>query len=397
VKAKKPLTDRGIAALQAAPAGKRVLVWDATVPGFAVRVTDNRSKTFVLVTRYPGDQHTTPRAIGTVGKISLAAARTKAGQWLELIADGIDPKTQAEEAKANTLRAVAENYLKRHATLRSIDQREDHFERLIYPRLGDRPIADIRRSEIVGLLDKIEDENGATTADRVLATLRKMMNWHATRDDEFRSPIVRGMARTNGKDRVRKRVLSDDELRVIWRVADQHTGIYDYLLQFILLTATRRGEASDMNRRELRGNEWIIPAERYKTKLPHLIPLSKAAQGLLAKIPVIGEALVFTTDGNVPFSGFSKAKAAFEARLPQPIPHWTPHDLRRTARTLMSRAGVLADHAERCLGHVVPGIRGVYDHHEFVEEKRQAFEALAGQIERIVNPRENVVALRGAQ
>jgi hypothetical protein len=61
------------------------------------------------------------------------------------------------------------------------------------------------------------------------------------------------------------------------------------------------------------------------------------------------------------------------------------------------RAGVLSDHAERCLGHVIPGIRGVYDLHEFVEEKRLAFEALAGQIDRIVNPRENVVALRGAQ
>jgi integrase len=219
------------------------------------------------------------------------------------------------------------------------------------------------------------------------------------------------MARTKPKDLARKRVLSDDELRIIWRVADRHEAnganlVYDYLLQFILLTATRLREASNMNRSEVTGAHWVIPAARYKTKLPHLIPLSASAQPLLASMPIIGKAgWVFTTDGDVAFSGFSKAKAGFDERVlaelrksdpkAEPLPHWTPHDLRRTARTLMSRAGVPADHAERCLGHVLPGIRGTYDLHEYAQEKRQAFEALAAQVERIVNPRENVVQLRG--
>jgi hypothetical protein len=68
------------------------------------------------------------------------------------------------------------------------------------------------------------------------------------------------------------------------------------------------------------------------------------------------------------------------------------HDLRRTARSLMSRAGVLSDHAERAIGHVIGGVRGIYDLHEFYSEKRAAFEALASQIDRIVNPpTENVL------
>jgi integrase len=75
---------------------------------------------------------------------------------------------------------------------------------------------------------------------------------------------------------------------------------------------------------------------------------------------------------------------------------WTLHDLRRTARSLMSRAGVPSDHAERSLGHVMLGVRGIYDRHEYLQEKRHAFEALAGQIEHIVNPQRNVVPLRGA-
>jgi integrase len=416
MKPKKPLTDRAITTLKPAPEGKRLLVWDATIPGFAVRITDSGSKTFVLVTRYPGDKHPSPRAIGTVGAISLATARKRAGEWLEQIADGIDPKKAAEQAKAkaetSTLRAVAENYLAREGKgLRTADQRRDHLERLIYPRLGDRPIAEIKRSEIVGLLDRIEDHNGATQADRVLATLRKMMNWYASRDDDFRSPIVRGMARTKPKDLARKRILSDDELRTVWAVAQGHETngaglVYNYLLQFILLTATRLREASNMSHSEVSGSDWVIPAERYKTKLPHLIPLSASAQALLASIPTVG-GWVFTTNGDVAFSGYSKAKVAFDERVlaelrianpkAEPLPHWTPHDLRRTARTLMSRAGVSADHAERCLGHVLPGIRGTYDLHEYATEKRQAFEALAAQVDRIVNPRENVVPLRGAQ
>jgi integrase len=80
------------------------------------------------------------------------------------------------------------------------------------------------------------------------------------------------------------------------------------------------------------------------------------------------------------------------------LPRWTLHDLRRTARSLMSRASVPSDHAERCLGHVLPGIRGTYDRHEYLAEKRHAFAALAALVERIVNPpTANVVALRAGK
>ena len=125
-------------------------------------------------------------------------------------------------------------------------------------------------------------------------------------------------------------------------------------------------------------------------------PLSAAAQAELAKLPHIGKlGFVFTTGGDSPIGGFSKFKQRFDVACG--VTGWTLHDLRRTARSLMSRAGVSSDHAERCLGHVMLGVRGTYDRHEYHEEKRHAFEALAAQIERIVNPQENVVPLRGAQ
>jgi integrase len=111
--------------------------------------------------------------------------------------------------------------------------------------------------------------------------------------------------------------------------------------------------------------------------------------------------LVFTTDGKRPLGGFSKFKRAFDAKVltelrkensAAELPRWTLHDLRRTARSLMSRAGVPSDHAERCLGHVLPGIRGTYDRHEYINEKRHAFEALASLVDLIaIPPASNVV------
>ena len=120
--------------------------------------------------------------------------------------------------------------------------------------------------------------------------------------------------------------------------------------------------------------------------------MSAEARKVLASIQRIdGVPYIFTT-GDRPISGFSKFKEAFNRECG--ITGWTLHDLRRTGRSLMSRAGVDSDHAERCLGHVIAGVRGTYDRHAYYAEKKQAFEALASQIERIINPQPNVVPMR---
>jgi len=229
-------------------------------------------------------------------------------------------------------------------------------------------------------------------ADRTLALIRKIMNWYATRSDDFRSPIVRGMARVKGKERARERTLTDDELRAIWRAADATEGPFGRLVQFLLLTAARRNEAAQMKRSELSGAEWTLPAARNKTKVDLVRPLSAAARSVLELVPALaGCDYVFSTDARNPISGFSRFKQRIDKACG--VTGWTLHDLRRTARSLMSRAGVNSDHAERCLGHVITGVRGTYDRHEYADEKQRAYEALAGQIDRVVNPRDNVIAL----
>jgi integrase len=400
MKPKKPLTDRAIASARAAEPGKRRMVWDAIVPGLALRVTDRGAKSFVLVTRYPGSANPTARALGAYGAISLEAARLKAREWLGLIGNGIDPEAYAVERAAQTFRAIATEYLARKAQHhRSRDWVEAALVRLVYPTFGPRPIDAIGRGDIVRLLDEIEDERGPVMANRTLGIINRIMNWHATRSDTFRSPIVRGMARA--QEQARSRVLTDDELRALWRATDRGAdtplarfhassaqSVFGRLVRFILLTATRRNEAAMAKRSEIAGAEWTIPAARYKTKHDHVVPLSRAAQ---ACIPPGGDSWLFTTNGRDAIGNYTWNKTALDEV--SGVTDWRLHDLRRTARTLLSRAGVASDHAERCLGHVIGGVRGVYDRHEYLEEKARAFEALAAQIERIVNPQENVVAM----
>jgi integrase len=207
------------------------------------------------------------------------------------------------------------------------------------------------------------------------------------------------MARTKNSERARTRMLNDDEIRDVWKALDvaEVPSPFPALVRMLLLTAQRRQEIADVTWPEIEGDTWLIPGKRYKTGLPNAVPLTKAARGLLGEP---GTGFVFSTDGGRrPFSGFSKAKRALNAAIDdlrkqegrKSMPAWVLHDLRRTARSLMSRAGVPADHAERVLGHVIPGVRGTYDRHAYEVEKRDALERLAALVERILNPTETVV------
>jgi integrase len=236
------------------------------------------------------------------------------------------------------------------------------------------------------LLDRIEDERGPVMASRTLSIINRVMNFHASRSDDFRSPIVKGMAR--GSEQSRSRTLTDDELRAIWKAAADYP-VYGTLLRFILLTATRRNEAGQMKWAELTDRDWVIPAARYKTNLDHVIPLSAMA---LSVLPERNGEFVFSANGRQAIGGYGRHKQVIDEA--SGVSGWVMHDLRRSARSLLSRAGVPTDHAERCLGHVIGGVRGVYDRHEYYDEKAKAFEALAAQVQRIIDPQENVVAIR---
>jgi integrase len=197
---------------------------------------------------------------------------------------------------------------------------------------------------------------------------------------------VRGMARIKPEEHQRERVLSDDELRAIWMVAEERaTDPFAALVQFLLLTGARRSEAARLPRSgEIRDGDWTLPARRNKVKLDLVRPLSAAARELLESLPEIDGCKYYFSHGKQPIATFSQSKEGFDEACG--VSGWTLHDLRRTARTLMSRAGVSPDHAEHCLGHLMPNIRKNYDKHKFYEEKKRAFEALAALIDRTAHP-----------
>jgi integrase len=202
---------------------------------------------------------------------------------------------------------------------------------------------------------------------------------------------------TNGRDRT----LDDSELRDLFaalEIMKDAPAFYPAYIKTLLLTAARRTEVAGMHFSEIDGDLWVIPGERYK-RLPkhrgvdHVVPLSRAAREVIGPLNKDGGYIFSSNGGRTPFSGFSKSKAALDRavadiRLSQgrePMPAWGLHDLRRTARTLMTRAGVMPDHAERALGHVIGGIRGTYDRYKFLDEKRDAFERLAALINTIAS------------
>ena len=196
------------------------------------------------------------------------------------------------------MRAICGKYLAREGhKLRTASSREATLRRLVFPEIGNQPIHTLRRSQLVRLLDKIEDENGGRSADIVLAYLSRVFNWHAGRSDEFRTPIVRGMRRRNTKEHARNRILTDDELRSVWQTAD--TGPFGCFVNFLLLTGARRGEAAAMSWKEISCAEWTLPATRNKTKVDLVRPLSAAAQHELSQVPKLaGTDFVFSIDGH---------------------------------------------------------------------------------------------------
>jgi integrase len=372
--------------------------------GFGIRVTAAGARAFVLNYRLRGREYRF--TIGAWPDWPALKAVREARHLRQRVDRGENPlEDRASSSTAITVASVLDDFLARHVRnrnqpLRSADEYESAFNRLVKPRVGKLGIYEVRRSHIIKMLDEIEDANGPVMADRTLAYIRKAFNWYATRDDQFSSPIVRGMARVKPKERARTRVLSDEEIRSIWPVLGQ-LGTYGAFVRMLLLTAQRHGEVARMSHKEIGADGvWTIPAERYKTKRPNFVPLSKAALAIIKSQPKIDDCdYLLPTQAKTPFtrSGKSKAKldkaviAALKMQAQkgasiESIPNWTLHDLRRTAKTLMARAGVRPDISERVLGHVIAGVEGTYDRHSYADEKRDALEKLAAMIERILNP-----------
>jgi integrase len=355
---------------------------DPELPGHYVRVRPTGIKTFVAVARdQSGKQiwHT----IGPSTLYTIEEARGKAREAIKAIREGRDREGP------ETFEAVAENWFKRHVEkekLISAGQVRSCLNRQLIPAWRGRDFTSIRRTDVAKLLDSVEDSNGPVAADTVLAVFSVICNWYATRHEDYSSPIVKGMRRSNPKVRARSRIFNDDEIREVWRVAEAN-GTFGAFVRVALLTAQRREKIVTMRWCDLANDgEWSIPRfEREKGTAGFLV-LPKAALDIINAQPrFASNPYVFAGFGGGCMQGISGRKAQFDAKL-DGVAAWTIHDLRRTAKSLMSRAGVLPHISERVLGHVMGGVEGIYDRHSYREEKANALRLLAGLIENILRP-----------
>jgi integrase len=384
---RKTLTDAYITSLKPKP--KRYAVPDPQLPSFYVRVTPTGAKSFAAVATDPsGKQIWT--TIGTPALYSLDEAREKAREVIKAVRGG-------EGAGLDTFMSVAGQWLKRHVEKNGIRTRaeiERILARYILPKWAGRDFVSIKRSDVTALIDHVEDKHGPRQADCCLTVFSSIANWYASRHDSYSSPLVRGMKRAAGKERQRDRILSDDEIRAVWSALPVGDTFGD-LVKLLLLTGQRREKVVGMKWADVSlDGVWKLPTDKREKGNAGELTLHDLALDILRARPrFTSNPYVFAAArGRDHFSGFSKAKLALDKKLA--LPQWQLHDLRRTSRTLMSRAGVNREHAERVLGHLISGVEGVYDQHRYDVEKTKALKALAGLIEHILKPEPNVMPMR---
>jgi integrase len=214
-------------------------------------------------------------SLGLHGAVTPDQARAIAEQRLDDLAKDRDPATERQRQRTTTVDAVLDNYVARVlGSKRSKAAQVSAFDRLVRPEIGTRSIYDLKRADIARLMDTIEDGSGPVAADRTLAYLRRAFHWQQSRDDDFLSPIIRGMERTSTKELARDRFLTDDEIIAVWKATGNDT--FGAHIRFLLLTGARRDEARLMTWDEIDGADWTLPAARNKVKVELVRPLSKA-------------------------------------------------------------------------------------------------------------------------
>lgn len=413
------LTDAKIKGLRAPDAG-RIEVADKVVSGLRIRVGTSGAKTFILRKRIGGRI-----ANVTVGRFhdqrfTLTDARKKARTLLNDIEGGGDPRAETRRttgAGAGTVRALFDDYKKAKAGKRSISEIERIFNKYVLPEIGDRLADSINRADVTRLIDGVATGGAKPTpvmARAVAAQLSAFYSWAMPRLHRLEVNPCRDAGKPD-KPKARERVLSNDELRALWEVLEGEGMPWGPAVKLLILTGQRRDEVFSADRSEfdLEAKLWTIPGERAKNGKAHLVPLSNAAVAILEAVPVVdGSAKLFPSraDPERGASGFSRALSRIIADMgkamsgdddnPATVEHFTLHDLRRTLATGMQRLGVRLEVTEAVLNHVAGsrgGLVGVYQRHEFLEEKRHALNAWAAEVERIVTAtaRGNVVRING--
>lgn len=415
---KMKLTQRGVDAIQP-PASGRLEIWDTTLPGFGLRVSDRGRKTWVAMYRVGGKLRR--YTLGTYPGMKLTEAREEARRAMGAATEGEDVaaakiaarRAEPDDKIPDTFGRVLDLYEKREGKARkSWPETRRILEKECAAWL-EREVSEITRRDVRDLLDAVVDRGSPVMANRLRAYLGTVFSWAADREIIALSPVV-GVAKP-AQEKSRDRVLTESEIREVWQAAGRQGYPFGSITRLCLLTAQRRGEVASARWSDvdLKTRTWTIPREFTKTDTGHTVPLSDMTIAELKALPRFRHSpLVFpsrskrqatgndvTDAGLTPVSGWSRSKGNLdgfihEARRKaaggadvETMPHWTIHDLRRTAASGMARLGIAPHVIEKILNHssgTISGVASIYNRHGYREEMQAALASWAAEVRRIV-------------
>lgn len=426
------ITDKAIAKLKAEP-GTRLEWADTVVPQLRLRVSQKGAKHWSVVYRVSGAGEGGKKgkmrrmSLGDYPRVTIAKARDGARDALDLAEKGIDPARQrqidAVARNERTFEIIAERFVEEYAKEEQKEWKSTkaYLDNYVVPHWRGRQVEEIKRSDVNALLVKVRAHgikrareraekakkprteeryalSGLSAAREVRKRLRTLFNWAGEVDLVTFNPALVMTTKKKGTKKslaytARRRALSLDELRRVWDAADEIGYRYGRVIQLLILTGQRRSEIANLN------TDWLdmkkkcvtVPPWHYKTNIEHTYPLSAPALAIIEALPsyqglpkkIDQTYYLFPTDkGDRPISGFSKAKLQLDAKIAElgekeglpPLVEWQVRDIRRSVKTEMSRLGVPHLHSEQVLGHVLPGIEGVYDVHDYLAERRAALD-----------------------
>ena len=410
----------------AKPGEKDAFIWDTDIKGFGLKITASRKtadgtekggkKVYIFQDRVKGDTTKTRVTIGEHGTFTADEGRTEADKLRGMFKRGIRPadlkkaaedtaereRREADERERRAFSAVAERYFAARVRKQANGKPVEALIRNVFATLWqDRDIATIARKDVVAVLDEMVADERPGAAREALKRIRPLFGFAVEKEDIPANPAEN--IRLDDKYVPRDRVLSDLELAEVWRAAEVVGYPFGPLVKLLVLTGQRLREVAEARWAEfdLAAGAWTIPAERSKNRKPHIVHLSPQATAILKTLPCTdGSPFILTTTGRAPVSGFSKAKGhldkaiatarakAAEGREVEAMPEWTYHDLRRSFATGGARLGIAMHIVERVLNHVpaaVKGVAKVYQHHEFLPERKATLEAWGRHVEMVVS------------
>jgi integrase len=404
------LTDKFLRALKPDSGGKRRMIWDTGQRNLAVRVSETGKISFVVVRRAKGAPAPTWHVTGHYPAMGLKVAREAARDVRSLLMEGTTPKQVArqrleqeqerqriaEAQRENTFAAIADQFIATYLRhLRSAKRHEALIRTMLVPALGDTAVNEIRRRDIVRLVEEIAASRGPGSARVTLAVLSKFYNWclSADRADVEFNPCSRiRVADLVGPAISRDRILNDQELKLVWSAAEQIGYPGGKVVQLLMLLGQRLNEIAACSYQEIDVSTAMlsIPASRMKNKSAHLVPLPPVSMQLLTGLPRFagGDYVFSASSGRQPIKDFAGLKIKLDATIVQiagkPIQSWVLHDLRRTCRSNLAALRIPTTVAEAVIDHRQRGVVGVYDRYQYLDERRAALVAWQDKLLSIV-------------